>query len=93
MKRFLLAVLFFAVLIALWEWAFLAKIWSPVLLPAPQQVAEYLKTVVTDGTLFQATVITMRRLLIGYVIGLVGAGCLSRFCGSAKRRRPCSLLW
>src|SRR5437764_12429358 len=72
MKRFLLAVLFFAVLIALWEWAFRAKIWSPVLLPAPQQVAEYLKTVATDGTLVQATVITMRRLLIGYVIGLIG---------------------
>src|SRR5256884_7285881 len=72
MKRFLLAFLFFAVLIALWEWAFRAKIWSPVLLPAPQQVAEYLKTSATDGTLFQATVITMRRLLIGYVIGLIG---------------------
>ena len=53
MKRFLLAVLFFAVLIGLWEWAFRAKIWSPVLLPAPQQVAEYLKTAATDGTLFQ----------------------------------------
>src|SRR5436190_238401 len=48
MKRFLLAVLFFAVLIALCEWAFRAKIWSPVLLPAPQQVAEYLNTVATD---------------------------------------------
>src|SRR5207253_11392338 len=72
MKRFLLAVLFFAVLIALLEWAFRAKLWSPVLLPAPQQVAEYLKTAATGGTLFQATVITMRRLLIGYVIGLIG---------------------
>src|SRR5207253_1931189 len=26
----------------------------------------------TDGTLVQATIITMRRLLIGYAIGLVG---------------------
>ena len=72
MKRFLLVVFFFAILIGLWEWAFRAKIWSPVLLPAPKQVAEYLKTSATDGTLFQATVITMRRLLIGYVIGLIG---------------------
>ena len=59
MKRFLLAFLFFAILIALWDWAFRAKIWSPVLLPAPQQVAEYLKTTATDGTLLKATVITM----------------------------------
>ena len=55
MKRFLLALLFFAVLIALWEAAFCAKIWSPVLLPAPEQVAEYLKTSISDGTLLQAT--------------------------------------
>ena len=50
MKRGLLAVLFFAILVGLWEAAF-AKIWSPVLLPAPRQVAEYLKASITDGTL------------------------------------------
>ena len=72
MKRISLVVLFFAILIGLWEWAFRAKIWSPVLVPAPEQVAEYLKTTITDGTLLSATVITMRRLLIGYVIGLIG---------------------
>ena len=59
MKRFFLAVLFFAILIGLWELAFRAKIWSPVLLPAPQQVAEYLKTTISDGSLLRATVITM----------------------------------
>ena len=72
MKRFSLAVLFFAILIGLWEWLYRAKVWSPVLLPAPEQVVEYLKTSITDGTLVNATVITMRRLLIGYAIGLVG---------------------
>jgi len=72
MKRTSLVVLFFAILIGLWEWAFHAKIWSPVLVPAPEQVAEYLKTTATDGTLLRATAITMRRLLIGYVIGLIG---------------------
>src|SRR4029453_15531919 len=71
MKRFLFALLFFAILIGLWESAFRAKIWSPVLLPAPKQVAEYLETTASDGTLLQATVITMRRLLIGYVIGVI----------------------
>src|SRR5689334_16012280 len=72
MKRISLVVLFFAILIGLWELAFRAKIWSPVLLPPPEQVAEYLKTTISDGSLLRATVITMRRLLIGYVIGLVG---------------------
>ena len=59
-------------LILLWQWAFRAKIWSPVLLPSPLQVANYLKEAIQDGTLGHATVITMRRLLSGYIIGLVG---------------------
>ncbi|MGI9114145.1 MAG: ABC transporter permease [Chthoniobacterales bacterium] len=72
MKRLLFALLFFGVLIALWEAAYRAKIWSPVLLPSPEQVVEYLKASAQDGTLLHATVITMRRLIIGYVIGIIG---------------------
>src|SRR5438270_4173576 len=70
MKRFLLASAFFAALLLLWEAAFRARIWSPVLLPSPWQVVRYLEAAATDGTLVTATVITMRRLLIGYFIGL-----------------------
>jgi NitT/TauT family transport system permease protein len=72
MRRFLSAAGFFMLLILLWQWAFQAKIWSPVLLPSPLQVAHYLKGAIQDGTLGHATVITMRRLLSGYIIGLVG---------------------
>src|SRR5437764_7844018 len=71
MKRVLLAAAFFAVLVLLWEAAYRAKIWSPVLLPSPSQVVTYLEGAAADGTLARATVITMRRLLIGYFIGLV----------------------
>src|SRR5436853_7691290 len=71
MKRFLLATAFFAVLLLLWEATFRSKIWSPVLLPSPRQVVRYLGSAIADGTLLQATVITMRRLLVGYFIGLV----------------------
>ncbi len=71
MKRLLLATAFFAILLLLWEAAYRAKIWSPVLLPSPRQVVRYLQGAAVDGTLFNATVITMRRLLVGYLIGLV----------------------
>ena len=71
MKRFLLAALFFAVLLLIWEVLFRAKIWSPVLLPSPRQVAVYLESAAVDGTLAKAIIVTMRRLLIGYIIGLV----------------------
>src|SRR4029434_3274631 len=71
MKRLLLAAGFFVVLLLLWDAAFRARIWSPVLLPSPWQVASYLKNAAVDGTLAKATVITMRRLLTGYFMGLV----------------------
>src|ERR1700751_2054542 len=71
MKRFLLAALFFAVLLLIWEVLFRAKIWSPVLLPSPKQVAVYLESAAADGTLVKAIIVTMRRLVIGYIVGLV----------------------
>jgi NitT/TauT family transport system permease protein len=72
MKRFLSAAFFFVVLLFVWHLIFRAKIWSPVLLPSPLQVGEYLKGAAADGTLWQGTIITMRRLLLGYAIGLIG---------------------
>ena len=71
MKRALNAAAFFGVLILIWQLLYSAKIWSPVLLPSPASVTSYLITAVEDGTLFGAIVITMRRLLIGYIIGIV----------------------
>ena len=60
MKRFLLAALFFAVLLMIWEALFRAKIWSPVLVPSPRQVTVYLEGAAVDGTLLKATIVTMR---------------------------------
>lgn len=71
MKRFLLSASFFGVLLLLWAWAVQARIWSPVLLPPPQLVAGYLKDALQDGTLEHAIVITMRRLLTGYIVGII----------------------
>src|SRR5438477_11286497 len=70
MRRALLAVLFFVALIVIWAAIVHAEIWSPILLPSPKSVAEYLASAFRDGTLVQATAVTLRRLLLGYFIGL-----------------------
>lgn len=70
MKRALLATLFFIALLFVWIMMVRAKIWSPILLPPPRSVGEYLVTALRDGTLLQATGVTLRRLLVGYFIGL-----------------------
>ena len=72
MKRFLHATFFFALLLALWQIGYAAGLWSPVLLPSPLRVAEYLKSAAVDGTLWHGTLITMRRLLLRYALGLIG---------------------
>jgi len=72
MKRFLSATAFFGGLIILWQLLYDARIWSPVLVPSPGSVATYLKDASADGTLLQSTVITIKRLLIGYLIGIIG---------------------
>ena len=45
--------------------------YSPVLLPSPLFVGEYLWQSARDGTLWTATFVTMRRLIIGYLIGIL----------------------
>lgn len=71
MKRLLVVAVFFILLIAGWEALYRAKIWSPVLVPSPVTVGEYLVSSARDGTMLQATIVTMRRLLIGYVLSIV----------------------
>jgi NitT/TauT family transport system permease protein len=71
MKRFLYALSFFILLAVAWYMAVQAGLWSPVLLPAPESVTKYLWSSIADGTLAQATLVTIRRLLVGYSIGLL----------------------
>jgi NitT/TauT family transport system permease protein len=71
MRRTILALLFFAVLIVVWEAVVRAKIWSPILLPSPQSVGTYLVGAARDGTLWEAALVTVKRLVIGYAIGLL----------------------
>ena len=58
MKRFISAAAFFGCLIVLWQLLYSAHIWSPVLLPSPVSVANYLREAAADGTLGQATLVT-----------------------------------
>src|SRR3979411_2254966 len=84
MRRFLLATLFFVVLIAIWHFLVKAGVYSPVLLPSPQSVGEYLVGAARDGTLVEATGVTVRRLLVGYFIGIMIGLPLGLFTSASK---------
>jgi NitT/TauT family transport system permease protein len=69
MKRSLVAILFFGALIGLWQALVSAGVYSPVLLPPPAEVADYIFGALANGTLQDAAWITSKRLLTGYLIG------------------------
>lgn len=71
MKRVLKVLLFFAGLLLVWHVLVLARLWSPVLVPSPFSVGRYLWEAVGDGTLASATLVTIKRLALGYVVGIV----------------------
>jgi NitT/TauT family transport system permease protein len=70
MRRILVAVTFFLLLLGLWQVATFSGRWSSVLLPSPAMVAEYLWDSLLDGSLTEAIEVTLRRLLVGYAIGV-----------------------
>ena len=70
MKRLLNAAIFFLTLVLGWHLLVKAGLWSPILLPSPESVVRYLCLSSADGTLLQATLVTLRRLFYGYAIGL-----------------------
>lgn len=71
MKRVVSALLFFAALGLAWHLASTSGRWSAVLLPSPRDVFDYLVDAGRDGTLAEATLVTLKRLLVGYAIGIV----------------------
>jgi len=71
MKRVLSATLFFTALLLAWHYACVLEIWNPVLVPSPESVVRYLWTALCDGSLLDASMVTMKRLLLGYSFGVL----------------------
>ena len=59
------AAAFFLALVGIWQLAVMSGRWSPVLLPPPDAVADYLQAALGDGSLVDAAGVTLRRLLTG----------------------------
>jgi NitT/TauT family transport system permease protein len=71
MRRTIVVILFFVLLLGLWQLAAESGRWSPILFPSPWAVAEYLWNALLDGTLPEAVGVTLNRLLVGYAMGVV----------------------
>ncbi len=74
MKNTLLSILVFAGFIAVWHWVTTDGLISPILLPAPLDTASYLLESLSNGLLPEALGVTLRRLVVGYAMGMVFGG-------------------
>lgn len=62
---------FYLGLLALWQLVYVAEVWPPYVFPGPQSVYSALRAKIEDGTIFDATKLTMRRMAIGYTLSIV----------------------
>lgn len=69
-------------IVVIWAWQYLSdqKVWKPYLFPSPLEVWEYLRASFADGALEEASWITVKRLGMGYGIGLVMGIPLGMLC-------------
>lgn len=70
MKRWIIGAIFFVALFATWEILIRKGIWSSLLIPSPVDIAKYFFNSIEDKSLLDASYVTMKRLLVGYAIGL-----------------------
>ncbi|MDR0528240.1 MAG: ABC transporter permease subunit [Zoogloeaceae bacterium] len=72
MRQSVLPCLLAALVLGIWQ-GFTASGWaSPILLPSPLLTARWLYEAVRDGLLADALLVTLRRLLTGFALGLAG---------------------
>jgi NitT/TauT family transport system permease protein len=70
-RRLLLATLFFATLIIWWEAMVRARVWNPLFVPSPLDVGKYFVSSIQDKSLIFASLVTLKRLLLGYAVGVL----------------------
>lgn len=68
--RIIYAIAFFLLLLVLWESASLLGWVNRMLIPPPSEVIGYLWGAIIDTTLLSAALVTLKRLLLGYLCGI-----------------------
>ena len=81
MKRNILAkkIVFFVILVLVWQTISMADIWPNNIFPSPYEVAEDLVYMASDGSLFFGIGTTLMRLAVGLVIAIAGGVILGIF--------------
>ncbi|MGE5443968.1 MAG: ABC transporter permease [Ignavibacteriales bacterium] len=83
-KRLIKLVIFYLILIGLWQGLSLLKIWPEYIFPTPVGVVKTLIAGFEDKTFIIGILISMKRILIGYGLSIVIGLCLGLLIGRVK---------
>src|SRR3954465_2188385 len=72
MRGSLRRALFLMALLLAWEGASRLGLWRPWIFPSPSAIARSFGTGIVDKTIPLGILVSLRRLLVGYLISLVG---------------------
>ncbi len=84
MKQLSKQIVFYSALIALWVILAKAKIWPPYIFPTPWGVWDSLRAGFSDHSFWIAIAVSMKRMLLGYVLSVVMGMILGLALGSNK---------
>src|SRR3989337_699066 len=65
-------VIFYVILVVIWQLIAMSSVWPNNLFPSPYEVAEDLVYTASDGSLFLGIGTSILRLLIGLTIAIIG---------------------
>jgi len=71
MSTVLKRLVFFGALLILWEVVFRLELWPKTMFPGPLGVADALVTGISEGTLVFATLNSLKRLFIGFILAVI----------------------
>ena len=79
-NRAALPVIFFVVLLSGWELLVRSAVLDEFMFPAPSQIGRYVYSALLDGSLFAAALVTLKRLMVGYLVGVAFGLPLGMLC-------------
>ncbi|MCW5934059.1 MAG: ABC transporter permease [Fimbriimonadia bacterium] len=69
-KSWVRRIIFVVGLLLLWQLIAMSGLWNKTLFPGPLQVIQRLSAMVSDGSIFIATLVSLKRVLLGYGMAL-----------------------
>ena len=83
-KGYVRRLIFFLLLLALWDAVFRLGLYEGFLMPSPQEVSATFWRGLADGSLWVGAMVSLRRISVGYLISLVAGLVLGFLIGRFK---------